>query len=46
MATKRSKRLPPIHPGEILQDLLSEAAYRPMRWPRRCACRRIGSVGS
>src|SRR5579885_3568113 len=25
MATKQPKRLPPIHPGEVLQDLLAEA---------------------
>jgi addiction module HigA family antidote len=25
MATKKRKRLPPIHPGEVLQDVLNEA---------------------
>lgn len=25
MTPKKQKRLPPIHPGEVLQDLLSEA---------------------
>jgi addiction module HigA family antidote len=25
MATKQQKRLPPIHPGEVLKDLLKEA---------------------
>lgn len=25
MATNRQKRLPPIHPGDVLQDILNEA---------------------
>ena len=25
MGTRRKKRLPPIHPGEVLQEILNEA---------------------
>jgi addiction module HigA family antidote len=29
MAHSREKRLPPIHPGEVLQDLIHEAGLTP-----------------
>lgn len=46
MATKRSKRLPPIHPGEILQDLLSEAGLsaNALATALRVPANRIGGI--
>lgn len=46
MAAKRSKRLPPIHPGGILQDLLSEAGLsaNALASALRVPANRIGGI--
>jgi len=46
MATKQPKRLPPIHPGEILQDLLAEAGLtaNALATALRVPANRIGGI--
>lgn len=46
MATKRQKRLPPIHPGEVLRDLLNEAGVTPnaLALALRVPANRIGGI--
>jgi addiction module HigA family antidote len=46
MATKQPKRLPPIHPGEILQDLLAEAGLtaNSLATALRVPANRIGGI--
>jgi len=46
MATKRPKRLPPIHPGEVLHDLLSEAGLtaNALATALRVPANRIGGI--
>jgi addiction module HigA family antidote len=46
MATKREERLPPIHPGEVLQDLLNEAGLRvnALALALRVPANRIGGI--
>ena len=46
MASKREKRLPPIHPGEVLQDLLSEAGLtvNALAIALRVPANRIGGI--
>ncbi|MCL4851704.1 MAG: HigA family addiction module antidote protein [Bryobacteraceae bacterium] len=46
MATKQPKRLPPIHPGEILQDLLDEAdlTANALATALRVPANRIGGI--
>ena len=46
MATKSAKRLAPIHPGEVLQDLLQEAGLtvNALALALRVPANRIGSI--
>jgi len=46
MATKRQERLPPIHPGEVLQDLLHEAGLtvNALALALRVPANRIGGI--
>ncbi len=46
MATKSEKRLAPIHPGEVLQDLLQEAGLtvNALALALRVPANRIGSI--
>jgi addiction module HigA family antidote len=46
MATKRERRLPPIHPGEVLQDLLNEAGLtvNALALALRVPANRIGGI--
>jgi addiction module HigA family antidote len=46
MATKQPKRLPPIHPGEVLQDLLAEAGLtaNALATALRVPANRIGGI--
>jgi addiction module HigA family antidote len=46
MALNRQKRLPPIHPGEVLQDLLHEAGLTPnaLAMALRVPANRIGGI--
>jgi addiction module HigA family antidote len=46
MATKKEKRLPPIHPGEVLQDLLNEAGLtaNALALALRVPANRIGAI--
>lgn len=46
MAAKRQKRLPPIHPGEVLQDLLNEAGLtvNALALALRVPANRIGGI--
>ncbi len=46
MATKQLKRLPPIHPGEVLQDLLKEAdlTVNALATALRVPANRIGGI--
>ena len=46
MATKQPKRLPPIHPGEVLQDLLKEAdlTVNALATALRVPANRIGGI--
>lgn len=46
MATKQLKRLPPIHPGEVLQDLLKEAGLtaNALAMALRVPANRIGGI--
>jgi addiction module HigA family antidote len=46
MAHTKEKRLPPIHPGEVLQDLLHEAGLRPnaVTMALRVPANRIGGI--
>jgi addiction module HigA family antidote len=46
MATKQPKRLPPIHPGEVLQDLLNEAGLtvNALATALRVPANRIGGI--
>lgn len=46
MATKRQTRLAPIHPGEVLQDLLSEAGLtvNALALALRVPANRIGGI--
>jgi addiction module HigA family antidote len=46
MATKSAKRLAPIHPGEVLQDLLQEAglAVNALALALRVPANRIGGI--
>ncbi len=46
MATKQPKRLPPIHPGEVLQDLLKEAGLtaNALATALRVPANRIGGI--
>jgi addiction module HigA family antidote len=46
MATNREKRLSPIHPGEILQDVLTEAGLtaNALALALRVPANRIGSI--
>jgi len=38
MAIQKSKRLPPLHPGEVLKELLTEAGLTVTRWLSPCEC--------
>jgi len=46
MATRQPKRLPPIHPGEVLQDLLAEAGLtaNSLATALRVPANRIGGI--
>lgn len=46
MATKREKHLPPIHPGEVLQDLLKESglSINALALALRVPANRIGGI--
>jgi addiction module HigA family antidote len=46
MATKRQEHLPPIHPGEVLQDLLREAGLtvHALALALRVPANRIGGI--
>ncbi len=46
MATKQPKRLPPIHPGEVLQDLLNAAGLtaNALATALRVPANRIGGI--
>jgi addiction module HigA family antidote len=46
MATKQPKRLPPIYPGEVLQDLLAEAGLtaNALATALRVPANRIGGI--
>jgi addiction module HigA family antidote len=46
MATKQPKRLPPIHPGEVLRDLLAEAGLtaNSLATALRVPANRIGGI--
>ncbi len=46
MATKRRDRLPPIHPGEVLQDVLKEAGLtaHALALALRVPANRIGGI--
>ena len=46
MVTTREKRLPPIHPGEVLQDLLNEAGLttNSLAMALRVPANRIGGI--
>lgn len=46
MASKREKRLPPIHPGEVLQDVLNEAGLtaNALALALRVPANRIGGI--
>lgn len=46
MATKQPKRLPPIHPGKVLQDLLNEAGLtaNALATALRVPANRIGGI--
>ena len=47
MAHIREKKLPPIHPGEVLQDVLNEAGIVAKRsWLWRCVFPRTGLEAS
>jgi antitoxin HigA-1 len=46
MATKQRKQLPPIHPGDVLQDLLGEAGLtvNALALALRVPANRIGGI--
>lgn len=46
MATKQAKRLPPLHPGEVLQELLKEAGMtaNALATALRVPANRIGGI--
>ena len=46
MANTKEKRLPPIHPGEVLQDLFNEAGLTPnaVAMALRVPANRIGGI--
>ena len=46
MAAKKQNRLPPIHPGEVLQDLLKESALtvNALALALRVPANRIGGI--
>jgi addiction module HigA family antidote len=46
MAHTKERRLPPIHPGEVLQDLLNEAGLTPnaVALALRVPANRIGGI--
>lgn len=46
MATRKEKRLPPIHPGEVLQDALNEAGLtvNGLAMALRVPANRIGGI--
>ncbi len=46
MATKQAKRLPPLHPGEVLQELLKEAdmTANALATALRVPANRIGGI--
>jgi addiction module HigA family antidote len=46
MAHTKEKRLPPIHPGEVLQDLFNEAGLTPnaVAMALRVPANRIGGI--
>ncbi len=46
MATKQAKRLPPLHPGEVLQELLKEAGMtaNALASALRVPANRIGDI--
>jgi antitoxin HigA-1 len=46
MSTKKPKRLPPIHPGEVLQDVLNEAGLtaNALALALRVPANRIGAI--
>ena len=46
MTAKRGKRLPPIHPGEVLQDVLNEAGLtaNALALALRVPANRIGGI--
>ena len=46
MATKKRRRLPPIHPGEVLQDLLQESGLtvNALALALRVPADRIGAI--
>ena len=46
MSTKKTKRLPPIHPGEVLQDVLNEAGLtiNALALALRVPANRIGAI--
>jgi addiction module HigA family antidote len=46
MAIKQTKRLPPIHPGEVLQDLLTESGLtaNSLATALRVPANRVGGI--
>ncbi len=46
MATRKQKRLPPLHPGEVLQDLLKESGLtvNALALALRVPANRIGAI--
>lgn len=46
MAIKQRRRLPPVHPGEVLQDLLTEAGLtaHSLATALRVAANRVGEI--
>lgn len=46
MATKKEKRLPPIHPGQVLQEILAEAGLtvNALALALRVPANRIGAI--
>lgn len=47
MARKQAKRLPPIHPGDVLLDLMAEAGLtvNALAMALRVPANRIGAIG-
>ena len=46
MATRKEKRLPPIHPGRVLQEILSEAGLtvNALAMALRVPANRVGAI--